>query len=140
MNPINFMKGMVNSVRAGSLEEASKASKFLERHSGSKMTSSEKIGDGVMNRAVIRGGKKGAGKFLDDRANSIIEARDDGMIEPKNWAAKQFDKALNSKNHYLKRGASLFYEGDTGKLATGRIAGVASGLGLGAYGVLSDDD
>lgn len=85
-------------------------------------------------------GAKEFGKNMDNRVNDIVEARDEGMITPKNWVAKKFDSALNSENKYLSRGASVFYEGDTGKLATGRIAGVSAGLGLGAYGVLSDDD
>jgi hypothetical protein len=90
-----------------------------------------------------RGRQAGArelGKNMDSRVNGIIEARDDAMISPKNWVSKKFDSALNSKNKYVSRSASVFYEGDTGKLATGRIAGVSAGLGLGAYGVLSDDD
>lgn len=39
----------------------------------------------------------------------------------------------------LHRAASVMLHSD-GSLAKGRIAGVSAGLGLGAYGVLSDDD
>jgi hypothetical protein len=77
---------------------------------------------------------------MDNRAANVIGARIDNNIAPNNWVAKQFEKGLVSKNKYVSRGASMFYEGDTGKLAAGRIAGVSAGLGLGAYGVLSDDD
>ena len=97
-------------------------------------------GMGIMGKEGFKAGGKTAGKYMDNRVNNIIEARDDAMISPKNWVSKKFDSALNSENKYLSRGASVFYEGDTGKLATGRIAGVSAGLGLGAYGVLSDDD
>ena len=92
---------------------------------------------------VGRGRQAGAkvfGKNMDNRVNDIVEARDEGMITPKNWVAKKFDNALNSENKYLSRGASMFYSGETGNLSTARIAGVAAGLGAGGYAVLGGDD
>lgn len=79
-----------------------------------------------------------AGEYADARKAGIINKR--AGVAPQNFVSNGFNKALNSKNHYLSRGASLFYSGETGMLSEGRIAGVAAGLGLGAYGVLSDDD
>jgi hypothetical protein len=97
-------------------------------------------GLGIMGKEGFKAGGKAAGEYMDNRAANVIGARIDNNITPNNWVAKQFENGLVSKNKYVSRGASMFYEGDTGKLATGRIAGVSAGLGLGAYGVLSDDD
>ena len=78
------------------------------------------------------------GEYADARKAGIISKRTG--VTPQNFISNGFSKALNSENKYLSRGASVFYSGETGALSEGRIAGVSAGLGLGAYGVLSDDD
>lgn len=152
-------KTLINKTLAAAEEVSSRAAKIREHRTinaidkvakghnivdeagrtvGTGYTPAEKAA--IMNQADNRLSAYGqaAGEYADARKAGIISKRTG--VAPQNFISNGFSKALNSKNHYLSRGASLFYSGETGMLSGGRIAGVSAGLGLGAYGVLSDDD
>ena len=134
MNPLEFMKGIAHSAYVGGLNEADKASKFLERHSGSRLTSNIKIKDAIENRALARGMKKGEDDFIDQRRNVIFDKR---MANPK---ASEWGTNILMADGLKGKVGSFFFSGETGNLSKARIAGVAAGLGLGAHHVLSSDD
>ena len=84
--------------------------------------------------AAYYGAKGGTGNYLKNRQSNLVSMREadlDANDSITNWL---------KKDGALQKGASLFFEGDTGMLSKTRIAGVGAGVAGTGYAVFGGDD